>query len=841
MAEEVDFTARFDDSQVTAALERIAAGLEAGQVDFDALGKSGDEAMKALAKEAGNAEKGIAKMAKAQADNADAAKKAESNHVRLRDAIRQGTREVKIGGKTIGEHTDRLKKFQSWLKTTSSALRGSSKATTVFRVALLSLGATLTAGLAIAFGAIIAAMTKLQPVMDRVRVITAQVSTAFGVLTDKFAIVGGLILDVIGGQKSLSEAWSEGKEELSGLGDELARAAEFARQYEEAQIRLERQTDLLTARIALQRGEIRRLNKEAEDRDNSFDARIAAAQQAARLEGELLQDQERLAREKISAELAAFDLNEKTNAQVQEQIDLVREGKASFEGLRNLLTEATPEIANDEDVRNFLGLVTELGTVQADSLDKQTELQNKLNAIEQERLQAIRARLKAIQSLTDVVSDANAELAGPAQVAQREYDLALRKIAELRKEARALGLDLDFGTLENKAKAQFERAIDAIEGEVSTLPGTLESALEEAGDTIGDFLSPLSGRRDFRAEGLAVGKEIANGLKNGIEEGADDRTLGEIVFEKIDRAFDLSPAQYEFITSSIQTVFTSIIDGIDAATQAAIARQDQLIQAIDQRVSETEQALAREEELQRQGFANDVDALKSKLKEEQAARAEAENERLELEKRAAQQRLIQNSLEQASNFVLAAAKLTAAEAGKGVIGIFTALAGLALISRVISQAKAIQTQFAPPQLREGTPWLEGPSHERGGIPIEAEGGERVISKKLNKKIGRRVDNEQMVNLYLLGKKLQESLNGGSALPALVEQARKGQQRREKMELDIPYHLMAKAYSEAAQASAGKMIEYWKSRPVEWIDADGSRVIERQAGGRVERRKIKTTH
>lgn len=838
MAEEVNFTATFDDSQVTAALERIAAGVEAGQADFYALGQSGDEAMKALAKEAGNAEKGIAKVAKASVDNADAAKKSEAATRRLKDTMKQTVRETNILGINIGGTVDKLKAFRGGLKDSITSLRGTSGAFRLLKVAIASTGLGL---LVLVIGSIIAAMTKLQPVMDRVRVITAQVSTAFGVLTDKFAVIGGLILDVLGGQKSLSEAWKEGADAVSGLGDELARAAEFARQYEEAQIRLERQTDLLTARIALQRGEIRRLNKEAEDRDNSFDARIKAAQEAAKLEGELLQDQERLAKEKISAELGFFDLNEKTNAQVQEQLRLVREGKTDFEQLRQLLTDATPEIGNAEDVKNFLGLITELGAVQAESLDKQTELQNKLNAIEQERLQAIRARLKAIQDLTDVVSEANAELAGPAQVAQLEYDLALRKIAELRKEARALGLDLDFGTLENKAKAQFERAIDAIIGEVSTLPGTLESALNEAGDTIGDFLSPLQGRRDFRAEGLAVGKEIANGLKDGIEQGADDRTLGEIVFEKIDRAFNLSPAQYEFIAGSIQTVFTSIVDGIDAATQAAIDRQDQLIQAIDQRVSETEQALAREEELQRQGFANDVDALKSKLKEEQAARAEAENERLELEKRAAQQRLIQNSLEQASNFVLAAAKLTAAEAGKGVIGIFIALAGLALISRVISQAKAIQAQFAPPQLREGTPWLEGPSHEGGGITIEAEGGERVISKKLNKKIGRKVDNEQMVSLYLLGKKLQDSLNGGSALPALVEQARKGQQRREKMELDIPYHLMAKAYNEAAQASAGKMIEYWKSRPVEWIDADGSRVIERQAGGRVERRKIKNAH
>lgn len=836
MAEEVDFTARFDDSQIAEALERVASGVDNIQGDLDKMSESGTAAFKEVGKAAADSEKAVAKNAKAQIDNAEAAKKSEEATRLLKDTMKQTIRETNILGVNIGNTIDRLKGFQAGLKNVITGLRGTTGALRLFKVALAATG---IGAVVLIIGSLIAALTKLQPVMDRVRVITAQVSTAVGVLTDKFALIGGLIIDVVSGQKSLSEAWNEGKDAVSGVADELARAAEFARQYEEAQIRLERQTDLLTARIALQRGEIRRLNKEAEDRNNTFDERIKSATEAARLEGELLKEQEALAKEKIGAELAVFGLTEDNNKLIQEQIGLVREGKAGFEDLRELLTESTPTIANDDDVRNFLNLVAELGVVQADSLDKQTELQNKLNAIEQERLQAIRQRLKAIQDLTDVVSDANAELAGPAQVAQREYDLALRKIAELRKEARALGLDLDFSTLENRAKAQFERAVDAIDGELKKIPVGFVDAISEVGGAIGDFLAPIrQQRRDFRQEGLDIGKEISAAIADGIEQGADERSLGEIVFEQLDRAFNLSPAQYEFILGSIQTVFSSIVDGIDAATQAAIARQDQLIQAIDRRVSETERALAQEEELQRQGFANDVDALRNKLQQEEQAREEAENRRLELEKKAAQQRLIQNSIEQASNFVLAAAKLTAAEAGKGIVGIFGALAGIALITRIISQARAISQQFEPPKLREGTPYLVGPTHERGGIVVEAEGGERVVSKKLNEKIGRKVDNDSLVSLYLLGRKFQDALSNKTAIPALVEQARQGQARKEKLSVDIPYQLMAEAYREAAQSSADKMIDYWKTRPVEWVDGDGSRVIERQAGGRIERRKIK---
>lgn len=211
-----------------------------------------------------------------------------------------------------------------------------------------------------------------------------------------------------------------------------------------------------------------------------------------------------------------------------------------------------------------------------------------------------------------------------------------------------------------------------------------------------------------------------------------------------------------------------------------------------------------------------------------------------MEKKAAQQRLLLDSLEQASSFALAIAKLTAREAFKGLPGIITAAAGIALILGIIAKARAIRNQFEPPRLKEGTPYLIGPSHERGGIHIEAEGGERILSRKLNEKIGRRVDNEQMVSLYLLGKKLQEGMANKSALPGLVEQAKAGQQRKEKLSVDIPYHIMAKAYQEAAQAQAQEMIAYWKTRPVEWIEADGTKVIERQAGGRIERRKIKNT-
>ncbi len=837
MAEEVDFTAKFDDSQVTAALERVAAGVDSLQGELDIMSESGEKAFKEVGKAASDSEKAIGKAAKAQVDNAEATKKSEEATRRLKEAMKQTVRETNILGVNIGTAIDLLKGFQGVLKDSISAIRGVVGALRVFKVALVSTG---IGAVVLIVGALIAALTKLQPVMDKVRVITAQIGTAFGVLIDKFATIGGLIIDVVTGQKSLTQAWGEGKDAVSGLGQEMAKAASFAKQYEEAQISLERQTSLLTARIALQRGEIRRLNQEADDRGNTFGKRIAAATEAARLEGELLKDQEKLAKEKIAAELGAFGLNEKNNKLIQEQIRLVQEGEASFESLRKTLTEATPTIANDEDVNNFLTLVTELGEVQSESLDKQTELQNKIQAIEQERLQALRARLKAIQELTDTVAAANAELAGPAEVAKREYDLALRKVGELRKEAQALKLDLDFSALEGRIKAQFERALDAIQGEVEQLPGTLEQSLSEAGGAITEFLSPLQGRRDFRAEGLEVGKEISAAIARGIEDGVDDRTLGEIVLEKLDRAFNLSPAQYEFILGSVQAVFQSIVSGIDAATQAAIARQDMVIDAVSRRVDETEQALAKEEELQRQGFANNVDALKKKLKEEQAVQEEAENKRLALEKKAAQQRLLLDSLEQASSFALAIAKLTAREAFKGLPGIITAAAGIAIILGIIAKARAIKNQFEPPRLREGTPYLEGPSHERGGIHIEAEGGERIISRKLNEKIGRRVDNEQMVSLYLLGKKLQEGMANKSALPGLVEQAKAGQQRKEKLSVDIPYHLMAKAYQEAAQAQAQEMIAYWKTRPVEWIEADGTRVMERQAGGRVERKKVKNT-
>lgn len=128
------------------------------------------------------------------------------------------------------------------------------------------------------------------------------------------------------------------------------------------------------------------------------------------------------------------------------------------------------------------------------------------------------------------------------------------------------------------------------------------------------------------------------------------------------------------------------------------------------------------------------------MKEEQAALAKAEADRLAIEKKAANQRLAANSVQQASNLVLGATKLVAAEASKGLVGILTAAGGLALLFSIIAQAKSNAAQFSKPQrLREGTR-LEGPSHERGGIPLftpshfyEAEGGEWLIGTKRSKK------------------------------------------------------------------------------------------------------------
>jgi hypothetical protein len=124
------------------------------------------------------------------------------------------------------------------------------------------------------------------------------------------------------------------------------------------------------------------------------------------------------------------------------------------------------------------------------------------------------------------------------------------------------------------------------------------------------------------------------------------------------------------------------------------------------------------------------------------------------------------------------------------------------------------------------------------VPAWLSSGERVVPAWINEQLGgERVSNEELMNYFLLGRGLK---NIGFNLPDLektIEQGRKNEIELITIKQETNWDAMQKAYENAANKSAQQMIAYWQTRPVEYIDSDGVKVVERMEGGVIKRQRI----
>jgi hypothetical protein len=440
-------------------------------------------------------------------------------------------------------------------------------------------------------------------------------------------------------------------------------------------------------------------------------------------------------------------------------------------------------------------------------------------------------------------------------IAQRDFAKAelTKRITEIRDLAANEFIKLPDGFEEKVAvlfqqiDVEFGRAIEKIERDGFKTFEPLE----------GVFDPITSQSAEERLE--QAGREGLEAYKDGIEASLqDNRSAFEKTQDFFTDLFNIDEDELRQVADSVATIGDSLFNTLANFNEIQAAEQEKIISALDRQIANTERALQDEFAKREAGFANDVDLLEEKLAKEQQARQDAEQKRLELEKKAANQRLVINAALQASEYVLATIKLARSEAGFGIAGIFTALAGLAVLAKLISQAKAQSSQFDEvPQFREGTPYLEGPGTETSdSIVARLSKGERVVDAANNKKIGgAAVSNDQLVKdlefadqVRALMKRTGEAGNSirdqlgkyGSLSPMskLTKEIIKKEKQIQQVQTEGQYRVMKEAYENAAERSANKMIAYWKSRPVEKLGAGGERLIEWYEGGKKRKQTVK---
>lgn len=194
------------------------------------------------------------------------------------------------------------------------------------------------------------------------------------------------------------------------------------------------------------------------------------------------------------------------------------------------------------------------------------------------------------------------------------------------------------------------------------------------------------------------------------------------------------------VNKAFQSVNAAILDGINAQIKA----NDAQVAAIHNRVTEAESALAKEEELQRSGAANNVESKRKELdalnKEEERARAEG----TKLKKKALAEQLIVDELSQASSLIVAEANILASETkSKGLIGLAIGIAGIitmiALFASFKAKAKAAAADSSVKAYKGGkledyqekSGWVnkEGRTDKRGGRGHRVEDSNLVLGGK----------------------------------------------------------------------------------------------------------------
>lgn len=211
---------------------------------------------------------------------------------------------------------------------------------------------------------------------------------------------------------------------------------------------------------------------------------------------------------------------------------------------------------------------------------------------------------------------------------------------------------------------------------------------------------------------------------------------------KDDKGNDLSGAVKEAAAIAYDSI-GQITDFIVGQYQRQIDKKQEVIDQIDQSISDLEEQLDEEKQLQEDGFANNVGIIQAEIDEKKKAKEEELKQQQELQKKQEQVQKAQIALDtavQASNLVTSATSIFKTLAPLGPFGVGLAITTIALMTAAFVAAKiaAFQAVSDQKQTFGGGGWIDGKPHSQGGKKyraidgsgdvVELEGGEHVTRK-----------------------------------------------------------------------------------------------------------------
>jgi hypothetical protein len=788
---DIEFKLKFDDSELLQGMQNVKTSNAEIKKGIDDITKSTEEMGKAGAKAAEQNEEGLQKsielgseVRKGLLDALQQYGLISANQKKFINDSLEGFKKMKNPltalkdsyknlGSAVGNFGKSLAGLGKGTSGVIGAFRAAGVAARAFGLALVSTG---VGAIVVALGLLVTYLIKSGKAAEVVGKVMRAIGATIEIIVNRISKLGEAVFKVLKGDfKGAAETASSA---VKGIGTEITDTIKKAEYLEIAISNLEKASRAWMLTSAELEAQIDDLMNIANDGSKSYAERLKAINDAQKVSQQL---------NKGNIELLNQEL-----ANVQEKLEKNKEDKDLLD------EEAKLQLAIFNEERKGY---KDINKLKEDGVKINEDRIKKIQEEEKKVQQLKDAYEKLIEKFNEQVQKAELSLiTDPMQRALKELEIAMAEIdlmeATIRASAMAAGKALPegfeegFKTLRQDAAKEISELIkeQAKSLQVSPLPTYLEQQAKEARDRSNKIRATTQ-------------KETVNWLNKFQKEfNAEFNALfGLKGQEEVNQALG-------FLQAAGQDTFKSILDIAAANFQRALGRIDAQINSSKENIQSLTSQLEEERKKQEQGYANDVGLLEKKLADEQRVLVKAENDKLALQKKQARQQLVIDSALQASQITLGIAKLISSEASKGLIGLFAAASGIALLFSILAKSKAQAASLQDiPKFREGTEYLSGKSHEQGGVLIEAEGGERILSKKLNAKL--KMSNEQLVNYALIGEKMIKGFG------ALANDRKADLFRYEQSNALYTANMIKDSIYGAMNENSDRLIDYWKTRPV----------------------------
>jgi hypothetical protein len=642
-------------------------------------------------------------LSKEQRENTNAGRDMQARIKGISDELKSNEKAVGDNRRNVGNYESSLAAVNGKLDTFAAgtkampgplgAMAGGIAGATKAAIAFIAtpLGAVLGA-LALAFAPVVTFLTKTKEGSELLDRAMSMVSATVSVVIDRVAMFGKALNEIRLG--NFAKAAELASDAVSGLGEEIQREANQSRELTRNLQELTDAERALTVQRAKSRAEVKALNMIAEDTTKTLKEREEAAQQAIKIERDLMDEQVRLA---------------------QRRYEIIRDQNALGESMAEDLDKEAAAEAN-------------LALIQAASIRLQTRLQNKLNTIRQQGAAA-----------TAKIADERKKMSEAELKAEEALE---NKRAAVREAFRREQMD----EIERRKEDAFNRANELRESGVAEVQ--IQRFLSDK--LVAIHRAEQDAILNDRFRSFEDDAQIA---RDRVTMEVDSAEARKAAILDINRSLALAKQQELDLEIQKYTASTEMLGIVDEERNIQLLARKSEVDAelveLDRQRSDAIKAHLDEEQREAEearaailgtslSAISAVEAgakLSVKAITEQAKAAGKTQE--EIDKKTAAARAVAKAAAISATIIQTYQAATAAYASASAVPLVGYVLG-PIAAAAAAAFGAVQVAGIARQKFQQGGILEGPSHEMGGVPIklasggavEAEGGEIILTKRV---------------------------------------------------------------------------------------------------------------